>query len=101
MEDTECSSGTYAAFLGAGAYGQLTAKGVAQCQSVGRELRRRYPTARISVCSTNFPRTIDSAKAVLSGFDADNDVQIIVRCFAKENLLPNFDGSCSRYTQLR
>lgn len=91
----------YAKFVGTPPWGQLTSLGVAQCQRVGAELARRYPEARIRAFSTNFPRTTQSAAAVLLGFGAGSDVPITVRAPADETLLPNFDGRCKRFTRLR
>eukprot|EP00746_Dinoflagellata_sp_MGD_P027892 gnl/MRDRNA2_/MRDRNA2_165911_c0_seq1.p1 gnl/MRDRNA2_/MRDRNA2_165911_c0~~gnl/MRDRNA2_/MRDRNA2_165911_c0_seq1.p1 ORF type:complete len:382 (-),score=37.12 gnl/MRDRNA2_/MRDRNA2_165911_c0_seq1:70-1215(-) len=93
--------GTFAQFVGSAVHGQLTSMGFAQCKAVGAELRRRYDHSTICVFSTDFPRTIDSAKAALCGFAPQEDVMITIRSAADEILLPNYDGCCSRYADLQ
>lgn len=96
----DAGNNSYAAFSGKPPFGQLTSRGVNQCRAVGREFRRRYPESKLEVMSTNFPRTIDSAKAFLCGFDTTDPVEILVRHSKAENLLPDFDGSCKRFQEL-
>lgn len=91
----------YAKFVGERPWGQLTSLGVAQCRAVGAELKRRYPSASIHAFSTNFPRTKQSAAAVLLGFGAGESIPVVVRSPSDEVLLPNFDGRCQRYSELR
>ena len=60
---------------GDGTFGTLTARGLARMEELGPSLRASYPgflpqsfdTALISCLSTDFPRTIQSAQAVLHG----------------------------------
>ena len=60
---------------GDGTFGTLTARGLAGMEEVGRTLRRSYATflpdaydsTVVSCLSTDFPRTIQSAQAVLHG----------------------------------
>lgn len=96
--------GSHDAFLGSGPFGQLTSLGFKQCREVGADLRRRYPGFAVHAYSTNFPRTIDSAKAVLCGLAEEIKKtpapSITVRSSSSEFLLPNYDGRCTRYDEL-
>jgi hypothetical protein len=84
---------SHAAFLGSPPFGQLTARGAVQCHAIGVEMKRRYPpTWRVEVRSTDFPRTIDSAKAVLCGLAPADKVDITIAPPHEESLLPDFDG---------
>eukprot|EP00927_Polykrikos_kofoidii_P077026 TRINITY_DN74019_c0_g1_i1.p1 TRINITY_DN74019_c0_g1~~TRINITY_DN74019_c0_g1_i1.p1 ORF type:complete len:381 (+),score=45.12 TRINITY_DN74019_c0_g1_i1:76-1218(+) len=92
---------SYAEFVGSRPWGQLTSRGLAQCRTAGSELRRRYPNAKLRVFSTDFPRTVQSAAAVVLGFAPVEETPVVVRPPSEETLLPNFDGACIQYAELR
>ena len=91
----------YSSFVGEGHLGQLTSLGYRQCRGAGHELRRRYPGAQIRAFSTDFQRTIQSASCVLLGFAPTETPVVHVPAPKNQTMLPNYDGSCKRYGQLR
>lgn len=91
---------SHSSFVGEGPLGQLTSLGYQQCCQAGQHLRRCYPTASIRAFSTDFPRTIQSASCVLLGFGSAT-VPVVVPAPRNQTLLPNYDGNCQRYDELR
>lgn len=105
-------------------YGQLTELGAHQLMNIGRELRRRYvgsllplesfDASTLLYCrSTNFCRTIQSIRSLLSGLlkvDGDDYSSmrssqqlpvILSRAKKDETMFPGADGPCSAMTERR
>jgi Histidine phosphatase superfamily (branch 2) len=104
-------------------YGQLTELGAHQLINIGRELRRRYvgsllpsesfDASTLLYCrSTNFCRTIQSIRSLLSGLlkvDGDDYSRkssqqlpvILSRAKNDETMFPGADGPCSAMTERR
>ena len=104
-------------------YGQLTELGARQLINIGKEIRRRYiatlfhaeplDASSLLYCrSTNFCRTIQSLRSLLSGLLTVNDVDyphkspellptILSRPKDEETMFPGADGPCAAMSDRR
>ena len=79
-----------------GVFGQLTARGAQQCQTLGGAMRSRFErsaphllVAPLTARSTNMRRTCATAQSFLAGFGAAIGTPVVTRAWSDENLVPN------------